>query len=125
MKCLSLKQPFAELLVLGKKTIELRVWNTNFRGEFLVHASKKPDAAACASMGFYLALLTRGAIIGKAFLYGVREYNSRDEFMADRDKHLATEAYVSSKYGFLIKDAVRFEVPIPMRGQLNFFNVEI
>ena len=38
MKCLSLKQPYAELLVSGKKTIELRIWNTKFRGEFLMHA---------------------------------------------------------------------------------------
>ena len=40
-KCLSLKQPYADLLVAGKKTIELRTWNTKFRGEFLVHASKE------------------------------------------------------------------------------------
>ena len=41
MKCLSVCQPFAELIVQGKKTIELRKWNTKFRGEFLVHAAKK------------------------------------------------------------------------------------
>ena len=40
MKCLSICQPFAELIVQGKKTIELRKWNTKFRGEFLVHAAK-------------------------------------------------------------------------------------
>ncbi len=43
MKCLSLKQPYAELLVSGKKTIELRNWNTYFRGKFLIHASKNID----------------------------------------------------------------------------------
>ena len=42
MKCLSLKQPYAEPLVSGKKTIGLRSWNTHFRGKFLVHASKVP-----------------------------------------------------------------------------------
>ena len=41
MKCLSVCQPFAELIVQGKKTIELRKWNTKFRGEFLIHAAKK------------------------------------------------------------------------------------
>ena len=40
MKCLSICQPFAELIVEGKKTIELRKWNTKFRGEFLVHAAR-------------------------------------------------------------------------------------
>ena len=41
MKCLSISQPFADLVVSGKKTIELRNWNTNFRGEFLIHAPIK------------------------------------------------------------------------------------
>lgn len=30
MKVLSLKQPFAEFVVSGKKKIELRKWNTKF-----------------------------------------------------------------------------------------------
>jgi ASCH domain len=37
-KCLSIRQPYAELVVSGRKTIELRKWITRFRGEFLVHA---------------------------------------------------------------------------------------
>ena len=41
MKCLSICQPFANLIIQNKKTIELRKWNTNFRGEFLVHAPIK------------------------------------------------------------------------------------
>ena len=52
MKTLSLKQPFAELVVSGKKTIELRKWNTKFRGKFLIHASKIPDSQAMKKFGF-------------------------------------------------------------------------
>ena len=37
-KCLSIRQPYADLIVSGRKTIELRKWNARFRGEFLVHA---------------------------------------------------------------------------------------
>jgi hypothetical protein len=51
MKCLSLKQPYAELLVSGKKTIELRNWNTSFRGKFLIHASKNIDKERLDSLG--------------------------------------------------------------------------
>ena len=47
MKCLSLKQPFADLLALGEKIIELRKWNTKYRGKILVHASKNIDMEAC------------------------------------------------------------------------------
>jgi len=42
MKALSLKQPFAELILQGKKTIELRKWNTKFRGEFLIDTVNLP-----------------------------------------------------------------------------------
>ena len=46
MKVLSLKQPWAELILLGRKTIEVRKWNTAFRGEFLIHASGNTDEEA-------------------------------------------------------------------------------
>lgn len=39
MKALSLRQPWAWMVVHGGKTIENRVWKTSFRGEFLIHAS--------------------------------------------------------------------------------------
>ncbi|HEX2406122.1 MAG TPA: ASCH domain-containing protein [Nitrososphaeraceae archaeon] len=73
MKCLSLKQPFADLLALGEKTIELRKWNTKFRGKFLVHASKNIDIEACERLDIDIDKLTKGAIIGSAFLYDVKE----------------------------------------------------
>ena len=40
MKYSSLKQPYADFLVSGKKIIELRNWNTKLTGKFLIHASK-------------------------------------------------------------------------------------
>ena len=71
-KCLSLKQPYADLVVSGKKTIELRTWNTKFRGEFLVHASKKVDKEACERNKIDPDSLITGAIVGKAILYDVK-----------------------------------------------------
>jgi hypothetical protein len=52
LKCISLKQPYAEMLASGKKTIEIRKWNTNFRGPFLIPASKNVNMAACSNLGF-------------------------------------------------------------------------
>lgn len=40
MKALSIKQPWAQLIVDGVKDIENRTWKTNFRGRIYVHASK-------------------------------------------------------------------------------------
>lgn len=43
MKCLSLWQPWATLLVAGHKTVETRGWFTAHRGPLLIHAAKKWD----------------------------------------------------------------------------------
>ena len=59
MKVLSLKQPFAELILQNKKKIELRKWNTKFRGAFLIHASKIPDKKAMDKFGFILKNVKR------------------------------------------------------------------
>ena len=77
MKCLSLKQPFADLLALGEKTIELRKWNTKFRGEFLIHASKNIDIDSCDRLDIDIDKLSVGAIIGSAFLSDVKVYGNQ------------------------------------------------
>jgi len=69
MKCLSVSQPFANLIVHGKKTIELRRWNTNFRGEFLLHAPLSIMKVDCKRLKINQKNLIRGAIIGKAEIY--------------------------------------------------------
>src|ERR1700712_1986361 len=42
MKCLSLRQPWAWLVVNGFKDIENRSWKTKHRGPLLIHASQRP-----------------------------------------------------------------------------------
>lgn len=39
MKAITIKQPWASLIVHGIKDIENRSWRTNFRGRVLIHAS--------------------------------------------------------------------------------------
>ena len=124
-KCLSLKQPYVELLVSGKKTIEVRKWNTKFRGQFLVHASKNIDEEVCKRLKIDQTKLVTGAIIGKANLYDVISYGSKNSFLKDKNKHFASSNYNKPKYGFLINQAKRFDIPIPIRGKLGFFNVEL
>lgn len=41
MRALSIIQPWASLIATGIKDIENRTWRTNYRGEFLIHASAK------------------------------------------------------------------------------------
>ncbi|MBT5171478.1 MAG: ASCH domain-containing protein, partial [Candidatus Nitrosopelagicus sp.] len=87
MKCLSVCQPFAELIVQGKKTIELRKWNTKFRGEFLIHAAKNILIEDCRRMKILPSSITVGAIIGKVNLVDVKKYDSDKELYTDKKKH--------------------------------------
>jgi hypothetical protein len=43
MKVLSVRQPWAGLICSGIKDVENRVWQTNYRGTILIHATAKPD----------------------------------------------------------------------------------
>jgi hypothetical protein len=43
MRILSVRQPWASLIVNGVKDVENRTWSTRFRGPVLVHASQRPD----------------------------------------------------------------------------------
>jgi hypothetical protein len=43
MKILSIRQPWASLIVLGHKDVENRTWRTDYRGSVLVHASLRAD----------------------------------------------------------------------------------
>ena len=50
MKALSIRQPWAWLIVNGHKDIENRQWRTHFRGKIYVHAAKgmtRGDYLAC------------------------------------------------------------------------------
>ena len=124
MKCLSISQPFADLIVKGKKTVELRSWNTNFRGEFLIHAPRKIRTEDCKRLKIKTKLPT-GVIIGKAEIYDVKKYSSVDEVKKDAKKHFASKNFYNRKYGFCLKNAKELRVPIPYKGKLGFFDVSL
>lgn len=43
MKALTIKQPWASLIMECGKDVENRSWSTSFRGRVAIHSSKKPD----------------------------------------------------------------------------------
>ncbi len=120
MKTLSIKQPFAELILQGRKKIELRKWSTKFRGEFLIHSSKSPDIAAMEKFGF--SELPLGFIVGKAKLIDVKKYVDKEENERDKDLHLASSAW--GDYGFVLESPKRIE-KIPAKGKLMFWEFNI
>lgn len=117
MKALSVRQPWAWLIVNGYKDIENRSWNTKFRGEVLIHASSRavsPDDYLNAmniarQVGIELpsrADLQRGGIVGYATISGTCESSSSPWFFGP--------------VGFQLKDGQPLSF-CPMRGRLSFF----
>jgi predicted transcriptional regulator len=120
MKALSLKQPWAELILLGKKTIETRTWNTTFRGRFLIHASLNVDKGAMERFGF--STLPLGCVVGEAELVSVKEYANEKDWLEDADKHCAGSIKFDRKrYGYLLKNVKRVK-PKPCKGRLGFWD---
>lgn len=125
MKALSIIQPWAELIVLGHKDIENRTWPTKVRGWVAVHASKSYSRAEWEFAQSALddvrefvrwridlpsiekADVAFGAIIGTVEIV---------------DCVTASESpWFFGKYGFVLRNPVKFDKPIPCRGALGFW----
>ena len=118
MRALSIRQPWAWLVVNGYKHIENRTWRTGFRGRIYVHAGQRivsddyPEQREYVSQaGIAIPVdLARGAIIGEVTITGCLSASDSPWFCGP--------------WGFTLEDPVSYEAPIPYRGQLGFFPVD-
>jgi hypothetical protein len=126
---LSLKQPWAALLIHGCKTIEVRRWATARRGLVLIHAARVPDARpeawAYVPPELREAARVAGGIIGAADLTGVKTYRSAEAFVTDQARHLNDPSWFRPPclYGFLFVNP-RVLPFRPYKGNVRFFTVK-
>ena len=127
---LSLKQPWATLLVYGRKFIEVRRWPTDRRGRILIHAAgisdPRPEAWKHLPEELQEAARLTGGIIGAAELTGCLSYRSRETFRKDRLLHLNEPSWFTPPvlYGFAFTRAEA----LPFRrysGWVRFFPVKL
>jgi hypothetical protein len=126
---LSLKQPWATLLVHGRKTIEVRKWPTTRRGRILIHAARvsdlRPEAWIHVPPELQEMSRLTGGILGAAQLTGCVGYRTLAGFLADRAKHLNEAEWFQPPilYGFTFANPV----VLPFRafsGWMRFFPVD-
>lgn len=78
MKIITIRQPWAHLIVNGSKNIENRSWSTSYRGPVLIHAGLNPDREACLEYGLDSKELPRGGVVGAAEIVDcVEQHRSR------------------------------------------------
>lgn len=68
MKALSIKEPWAELIIDGYKKYEFRSWKTSYRGKILIHTSRSLEKEMLKRFKDYNLNIRLGAIIGEAEL---------------------------------------------------------
>lgn len=120
MKAISIRQPWAWLIVNGFKDIENRTWDTKYRGMVLIHASKgmkRADYEAAKSICDNLppferialpALekMERGGIVGYAYIMGTTRESASPWFFGP--------------VGFQLTGAKPLPF-VPLKGRLSFF----
>ena len=136
MKCLSLTQPWATLVVEGKKQFETRSWSTKYRGPLLIHAAKGwPESAKriCRFPGLFRDTLVelgylhdsfnlpRALIIGQVDLVGVFTTESQRERIGPEEE--AFGDYGDGRFAWQLENPVIFKQPIPWKGALGLFEV--
>ncbi|MFZ7112871.1 MAG: ASCH domain-containing protein, partial [Desulfatiglandales bacterium] len=121
MKALSIKQPWAWLIVNGVKDVENRNWRSDYRGPLLIHASRTWDRKGydfvCDRLGEYLASKEQfafGALIGRVEMIDC--VSSPDHLPAQ------SRRWFFGEYGFVFKQAEAFTDPIPYKGRLGLFD---
>lgn len=136
---LSVRQPWAWLLCEGLKDVENRNWRTNYRGTLYIHVGKSFDWDALWWMIQTTTTQLAGlkAVEHFGIRFGVSERESvitehNDEFGAivgrvdliDCGSSQSVWAQPDVKYHWTVRSGQHI-VPIPMRGQLGLFNVQV
>jgi hypothetical protein len=125
---LSIKQPWATLVVAGLKSVEVRRWPTSRRGQVLIHAARVPDPR---ELGWKLvppelseSAQLAGGIVGMAELTECLAYHDLESFNADQAKHRNDPTWFLEPvlYGFQFANPVSLAFR-PYPGWMRFFPV--
>lgn len=127
MKTLSVRQPWATLLVSGLKDIENRTWAPNHKGRILIHASqakvtkKFPDQLLFQQFN----IIDNEQMFGNLPEYKDMDYSAIIGYVTvDGDSYDAPSLWAEPvEHQWHIKDAYIFDEPIRgVKGKLNLFD---
>ncbi len=142
MKCISLWQPYATLMVLGAKRVETRSWGTSHRGTLLIHATAKFSTdlvELCHEEPFKTYLraigimrwqdLPQGQVLGHVQLIDCKpivvdgsEWRE-DNFLIPAEPERSFGKYEPGRFAWLTEKPTAFRAPIPYKARQRIFNV--
>lgn len=131
MKCLSLTQPWATLVILGEKAFETRSWQTAYKGPLAIHASKgfpkeakelckeSPFREVLHKHGLLAHMLPLGAVLGIVELKGCCRVETVEEKISDQEWDFGN--YDAGRFAWHLANPAAFDVPIPEKGALQLW----
>jgi len=127
MKALSIRQPYAWLIVSGIKTLENRTWRTDYRGPLLIHAGLRIDEAMirhilrqCRSVGEPITrdemseMRIGGAVVGVVDLVDCTQSPTGED----------AQWHNPGAWAWILRNPRQIS-PIPARGRLGLFDLDI
>ena len=125
MKALTIKEPWATLIIEGYKTYEFRSWKTNYRGKILIHAGMTLEKENAEKFKEYNLDYSRGAIIGEAeitdCIFVTKEVNEKlkkiNPLVYGKSGHV-------EKYAWKLENVKKYDEPIFIKGQLGLWNYD-
>lgn len=126
MKAITIKQPWASLIVSGLKDIENRSWKTNFRGRVLIHAGMKADnhwdSPVCEKVDKYLREISKGGTDWSNYHFGA--IIGSVEIVDCVQNHPSIWA-IKGDWNWVLANPVMFPDPITgVKGKLSFWNYD-
>jgi ASCH domain len=118
---LSIKQPWVNLILSGRKTIEVRSWPTRYRGELWLHAGLNIDREACARYSVDASRLVRGAVVGKVEMYDCFEFDAM-AWEKTSEQHLNFSQFSPRRYAWCFRLAEPV-IPREVKGRLGLMRL--
>ena len=125
MKALTIKEPWATLIIDGYKEYEFRSWKTNYRGKILIHAGKSLEKNQAKKFKVYNLEYNCGEIIGEAELVDCIKVTEKfDEYLKGINPIVYGNSGHVENYAWKLENIKKYDKKIPAKGQLGLWNYE-
>ena len=126
MKVLTIKEPWASLIINGYKVYEFRNFKTNYRGKILIHAGLTLEKNNAIKFNNYNLDYGKGEIIGEAYITDCILVD--DEFenkLYNIDPLVYGKSEHSRIYAWKLENAFKYDKRISCKGKLGLWNFDI
>lgn len=131
MKTLTVREPFASLILSGHKRVECRGFNPSFRGRLMIHSAARPWSGEPYRGwldGFLIGQKVKrpapvfSSLLGTVELVDVIPGSRRAELLAD----VRPWAFDFYDWYWVLADPKPLQRPVPFRkGQLGLYDVAV